>query len=214
MMANGRRGNTADFIREAIRTDIRNGNFQPGMKLTTEMLAERYRVSRTPVREALIRLEEDGLARGTANAGYEIRQLTIEELCEIYEIREALEGMAVERIVRNGVPAELLEELDRFCEIRRTSGEEAELEAGDLAFHQAICRHCGSNAVRTIIDNFLILSTVFAVAPRLFRSNRARTNREHEAILEAIRSGNAKLARKLLANHIAAARKRLEKLVG
>lgn len=213
-METGKHGSTAELVRKAIRDDIRNGVFAPGCRLTNEMLAERYQVSRTPVREALIRLEEEKLVAGTPNAGYELRQPSIAELCEIYELREALEGLAIERIVRNGPPPLLLEELRRFCELRRTSSDETELGAGDLAFHSAICRYCGSAAIRAIIENTLLLSTVFAVAPKLIRSDRRKTNREHEAILAAVESGNAKLARRLLANHIASARKRLKKLRG
>ncbi len=207
-------GSTAEQVRNAIREDIRNGVFLPGTRLTSEMLGGRYQVSRTPVREALIRLEEEKLVSGTPNAGYELRQPSITELCEIYELREALEGVAIERIVRDGAPPELLDELRRFCVLRQNSRDEAELGAGDLAFHSAICRHCGSAALRGIVENTLLLSTVFAVAPRLIHSNRQKTNREHEAILAAMEAGNGKLARRLLAGHIAAARKRLEKLRG
>ena len=205
-MERSRHGSTAEQVRKAIRADIQTGVFPAGSRLTSEMLAERYRVSRTPVREALIRLEEDGLVCGTPNAGYELRQPTIAELCEIYELREALEGLAIERTIRTGVPPELLKEL------RRNSSVNGELEAGDFAFHRAICRHCGSAALRGIIDNTLLLSTVFAVAPKLFRADRGRTDREHEAIVQAVADGDAKRARRLLTNHIAAARKRLEKL--
>ena len=110
-MERSRHGSTAGQVRKAIRADIQTGVFPAGSRLTSEMLAERYRVSRTPVREALIRLEEDGLVCGTPNAGYELRQPTIAELCEIYELREALEGLAIERTIRTGVPPELLKEL-------------------------------------------------------------------------------------------------------
>ena len=158
-MERSRHGSTAGQVRKAIRADIQTGVFPAGSRLTSEMLAERYRVSRTPVREALIRLEEDGLVCGTPNAGYELRQPTIAELCEIYELREALEGLAIERTIRTGVPPELLKELRQACELRRNSSVNGELEAGDFAFHRAICRHCGSAALRGIIDNTLLLST-------------------------------------------------------
>ncbi len=213
-MEPAKHGSTAEQVRKAIREEIRNGVFEPGCRLTSDMLAERYHVSRTPVREALIRLEEEKLVSGTPNAGYELRQPSIAELCEIYELREALEGLAIERTVRNGTPPELIEELRRFCELRRTGSDESVLGASDLAFHTAICRHCGSAAIRAVIENSLLLSTVFAIAPKLFRGDRRRTNREHEEILAAVEAGDAKRARRLLENHIASARKRLETLTG
>lgn len=213
-MEPAKHGSTAEQVRSAIREEIRNGVFEPGCRLTSDMLAERYHVSRTPVREALIRLEEEKLVSGTPNAGYELRQPSIAELCEIYELREALEGLAIERTVRNGTPPELLEELRRFRELRQSGGNEAESGAGDLAFHSAICRHCGSAAIRAVIENSLLLATVFAVAPRLFRADRRKTDREHEEILAAVEAGDAKRARRLLESHIASARKRLENLIG
>lgn len=213
-MEPAKHGSTAEQVRKAIREEIRNGVFEPGCRLTSDMLAERYHVSRTPVREALIRLEEEKLVSGAPNVGYELRQPDIAELCEIYELREALEGLAIERTVRNGTPPELVEELRRFCELRRAGSDENELGASDLAFHSAICRHCGSATVRAVIENSLLLSTVFAVAPKLFRANRRKTNREHEEILAAVETGDAKRARRLLENHIASARKRLERLSG
>lgn len=212
-MKPAKHGSTAEQVRKAIREEIRDGIFEPGCKLTSEMLAERYHVSRTPVREALIRLEEEKLVCGTPNAGYELRQPSIRELCEIYELREALEGLAIERTIRNGAPPELLEELRSFCELRRTGGASVSPVAGDLAFHTAICRHCGSETLRAVIENSLLLATIFAVAPKLLRANRPKADREHEEILAAVEAGNAKRARKLLAGHIASARKRLERLL-
>ena len=206
------RGQTTDLVRLRILEDIRDGFLVPGAKLATEQLARRYQVSRTPVREALIRLEQDGLAESTPNAGCVLRALSLEEICDIYEIREALEGMAVERIVRHGVTPELVAELKETCRIRRREGADLrELEAGDLAFHQALCRHCGSAAISGVIDNCLILSTIFSMLPLRAVSRRRLdgVTREHETIIAAMEAGNSRLARRLLVAHIAAARKRL-----
>ena len=75
------RGNTAEFVHQRLLDDLQQGSFLPGDKLTTESLARRYDVSRTPVREALIRLEREGVVDATANSGYEIRTPTLDELC-------------------------------------------------------------------------------------------------------------------------------------
>ncbi len=211
------RGRTADQVRLQILDDIRDGRLVPGCKLATETLAARYRVSRTPVREALIRLEQDGLAVSGVNTGSVLRQPAIEELCEIYEIREALEGIAAERIARHGASPGLLAELRECCRRRRTAATLAELDAADLAFHQAICRDSGSEAIRNITDNFLILSTLFSLAPQILRSGtpsrrRLAATREHEAVIDALAAGNGPLARKRLAAHIARARRQLAAL--
>ena len=74
------RGNTAEFVHQRLLDDLQQGSFLPGDKLTTESLARRYDVSRTPVREALIRLEREGVVDATANSGYEIRTPTLDEV--------------------------------------------------------------------------------------------------------------------------------------
>lgn len=213
------RGRTADLVRLRILDDIREGRLVPGDKLTTETLAARYHVSRTPVREALIRLEQDGLAASGVNTGCVLRQPTIEELCEIYEIREALEGIAAERIARHGAPPELLAELRECCARRRRALTPGELNAADFDFHRAICRDSGSGTIRNITDNFLILGTLFSIAPRMLHDRipprrRLADTREHEAIVEAIAAGNGPLARKRLAAHISRGRRQLAALAG
>ncbi len=209
------RGNTSEFVRQEILQDIQNGRFQPGEKLTTEGLAKRYDVSRTPVREALIQLEGEGLLAATANSGFEIRTLSVDELCELYEIREAIEGLAVEKLTRNGASPSLVAELRKCCEMRRNAEDFAIRERGDRQFHALICDSCNSPMMSRLANNYLLLSTIFNFT-RYFLLNRqvgntTQVNLEHDEITDAIEAGDAKKARKLLVNHIAAARKLIRK---
>lgn len=137
-MERSRHGSTAGQVRKAIRADIQTGVFPAGSRLTSEMLAERYRVSRTPVREALIRLEEDGLVCGTRMrvtncASPPSRNSANYECWKRSEDSPSNEPSGPES-------AELLKELRQACELRRNSSVNGELEAGDFAFHRAICR--------------------------------------------------------------------------
>ena len=211
------RGNTAEFVHQRLLDDLQQGSFLPGDKLTTESLARRYDVSRTPVREALIRLEREGVVDATANSGYEIRTPTLDELCDMYEIREALEGLAVAKLAENGASPELIAELRGCCDRRRHAANLDEMDTGDRQFHALICDSCGSETLQALVHNYLVLSTVFNVTRYLLKDrpnfNRHDIDLEHERIVDAIEAGNPKLARKLLAEHIAYARKLMRKLV-
>ena len=211
------RGNTAEFVHQRLLDDLQQGSFLPGDKLTTESLARRYDVSRTPVREALIRLEREGVVDATANSGYEIRTPTLDELCDMYEIREALEGLAVAKLAENGASPELIAELRSRCDRRRHAANLDVTDTGDRQFHALICDSCGSETLQALVHNYLVLSTVFNVTRYLLKDrpnfNRHDIDLEHEQIVDAIEAGNPKLARKLLAEHIAYARKLMRKLV-
>ncbi len=211
------RGNTAEFVHQQLLDDLQRGTLLPGDKLTTEALARRYDVSRTPVREALIRLEREGVVDAVANAGYEIRTPTLDELYDMYEIREALEGLAVARLAERGASPELLDALRRSCEQCRNAVTFNEKDQGDRRFHTLICDGCGSETLQGLVRNYLVLSTVFNVTRYLLKErpnlNKHDINLEHENVIRAIETGDAKLARKLLCAHIANARKLLKKLM-
>ena len=91
------------------------------------------------------------------------------------------------------------------------------MREADHRFHTVIYDNCGSKPLQKLMHNYLILSTVFNTTTSMIRGrryvNKRDVNCEHEAIIDAIENGNAPLARRLLAGHIAWARKRLEKLL-
>jgi len=212
------RGNTTDLIHRRLLDDLQCGAFRPGDKLSSEGLAKRYQVSRTPVREALIRLERDGFVDTESNTRYEVKTPTLTELCNLYEIREALEGLAAEKLADNGASPELVARLRRCSAARRTATGLDEQEVADKEFHGLICDSCGSEPLRSLVRNYLVLSTVFN-ASRFILAGRTIPHKrnigdEHEDIVNAIEAGNGKLARKLLSAHIANARKLMIKFAG
>lgn len=211
----GTRGNTAEFVRNLVVQDIHNGYFRAAEKLNTEALALRYSVSRTPVREALIALQRDRIVTGTANSGYELRRPSLPELCEMYEIREEIEGLAVSKLADRGASKELIAELRECCELRRNAADFSAASSQDKRFHQLICDHCGSRTLQEMISNYLIISIFFSGIPFFgLKKSDGKENDEHEAIVDAIAAGNAKGARRLMATHISRARKMVEKLLG
>lgn len=212
------RGNTIGFVYELLLADLQQGSFAPGEKLTTDGLARLYGVSRTPVREALGRLERDGLLVADPNAGFRVRTMTLRELCDMYEVREVLEGLAASKLAQAGASADLLGQLRACSRHRRESADIEVHKAEDRQFHQLICENCGSAALKALVRNYLILSIVFSVSDALVRERRNYVNchdinLEHDEIIEAIEQRNSRLAGKRMSAHIATARKALERLI-
>ena len=111
------RGTTTETIYNQIRKNILEGTLLPREKLVTEKLASAYGVSRTPVREALRKLEQDGLVVSEANLGAVIRKLELEEILDIYEIREAIESIAVKKVASLTCEKKLITKLNSLCDI-------------------------------------------------------------------------------------------------
>lgn len=222
-MINATRGTTVDTICSRIIQELKGGRWRPGDRLVAHTLADSYQVSRTPVREALIRLEKEGYVTGTANAGFEPRTPSLEELCELYELRELLEGFAVEKLAANGISPELLEKLRRLARQRCVLQANADYEAAgeaDQAFHQLICNSCHSSLIQKVLHNYLELSVIFKANSVFYFLQRRPLNDgsehdaiddAHDAIIEAMAAGKSKLSRKLMEQHIRDARKVFEK---
>src|ERR1700761_9246488 len=132
---------TADAVYGALRHGILHGDLAPGERLRSDALAIELRVSRTPVREALRKLEAEGLV---AHSGSRlvVRALSEQDLTELFYVREALEGMAARLAAENATPDEiaeirhLLEDMDAV----RRGGDVSKLRRLTAEFHQAVCK--------------------------------------------------------------------------
>src|ERR1700682_6084269 len=102
-------GTTADALYEALRQRIVEGEFAPGQRLRSDALATMLKVSRTPVREALRKLEAEGLIGHSPRGALIVNQLSEDDLTEIFQIREALEGLAARLAADNATPSEITE---------------------------------------------------------------------------------------------------------
>ncbi|MFC6013574.1 GntR family transcriptional regulator [Nocardia lasii] len=155
----GRRGRVslAERVYEELRHDLATGTLQPTERLRAERLAQRYGVSRTPVREALARLEADGLVQRHTDGLYLYRP-RLDELDELYELRIVLESRGFQRIAAGGsvqvhVPAAhdlptVRAELARWREYRDTPPEPGpDLVAADERFHTELLRAAGNPAL-------------------------------------------------------------------
>lgn len=194
---------------QAIRSAIIEGRFEPGMTLVERRLADALGVSKTPVREALIRLARTGLVDVTDNRGAVVQHLNAPALLEVYDVRLRLEPWAVERAVQNApeqVHTEGLAALTAAGEaIQR--GERSQISLANRSFHRTLYARCGNEIVRDILDNLqdrIALGTVSLLWAR--KATWVTESDEHWAILDAVAQADGAKAASLLDAHLVKAR--------
>lgn len=128
-------------IYSAFLKDLASGAIEPGDRLGEESLAARWNVSRLPVRDALIRLEAEGLVERLPNVGTYVRQINVQEVEELYELRAALEGVVVRHVATKATDKQLeeLEKLARKADSMCRGGDSNKIIEYEMRFHQRLC---------------------------------------------------------------------------
>ena len=197
----------ADQVFEKLENDIIQGVYPKGEILTELKLVEQLGVSRTPIREALRRLEQERLI-ADAGKGSRVLGITEDDLLDIMNIRERIEGLAAYYATIN-MTDEGRAELSHIVDLQEfyfNKNDPDHLRQVDDEFHDAICRL----SKRTVITDTLIplhrKTRRFRRIAMEDRVRTAKTTQEHRDIYEAIMSGDALLAKKLTKAHIANAK--------
>ena len=193
----------ADQVFEKLENDIIQGVYARGELLTELKLVEQLGVSRTPIREALRRLEQERLIEDTGK-GSRVLGITMEDLEDIMNIRQRIEGLAAYYATVN-LTEDGLKELTHIVDLQEfyfSKQDKEHLRQVDDAFHDMICEL----SKRSVISDTLIpLMRKTRRYRRVAIDNWERTTNtmnEHKAIFEAIASGDAKLAEELTTKHI------------
>ena len=158
----------SDQIFKKIQAAIVKGEMAPGSKISEPELARIHGVSRGPLREALHRLEGQRLLVRVPHAGARVVSLSQQELCELYEIRESLEGMAC-RLAAERMPAAEVQELRRVLEAHeRDKAFQAGLgyyqQEGDYDFHYRIVKGSGNQMLfRMLCDELYQLARMYRI---------------------------------------------------
>jgi DNA-binding GntR family transcriptional regulator len=206
----------ASRIAEQLKRDIVTGRLRSGQKLIEKDLAAAYEVSRTPLREALARLVNDGLAVSVAYRGIFVREVSRDELRAIYELRTAIEGLAAQLAADRADPATLdqLAGLLAAMDGQDTGDDASELKLLNERFHRLIAVAAGNPLLPRQMDD--IWSRVsLARTSAWSATGRGETSRdEHHALYEAIRRRDAAAARSLAEAHVITAWRTLEPSLG
>ncbi|MDE2572706.1 MAG: GntR family transcriptional regulator [bacterium] len=201
-------GNLADQAYERLRGAISAGQLPPTLAIREADIAREYGMSRTPVREALLRLHSEGLIQQAAPGRYIAMALGPKELTDIYQVREALVGMAARLAAQHRTRVDLarfedtLDALDRACEAK--ADEEADNQV--RGFFHAIAQASGNEYLHEMLGRVTDLFRYRALAVS-HPEWRDRLRHEHRSLVDAIASQDAdlseRLARELIAKSLA-----------
>lgn len=185
-----------------LKERIRRGHLQPGHRLRAEEIADAVGVSRMPVREALRRLDSEGLVTLRLNRGAVVTRYSDAELVELFEIRAVLEGLGARRAVH-------LLDAAHFAELERLIAEMTRSESqGDLwmerhwEFHRLLLRLSGARKLERDVERLFILLEPYL---RVWLASDAKTitpAEEHHALLDDLRRGDADRAEAAMRAHV------------
>jgi len=205
----------AEQVFKQIQSAIVEGQIAPGSKISEPELAKRYGISRGPLREAMHRLEGQKLLVRVPHIGARVVSLSAKELIELYQVREALEGLAC-RLAAQHMPVSEIDELRRVLELHEQdtlfqAGLGYYQQEGDFDFHYRIIKASGNAALTRLLGDELyqlmrMYRLQFASTPK--RPRQAFI--EHHRILDALAAGDGELAEMLMRRHIAASRHNIE----
>lgn len=196
---------TSEGIARVLRSEIFTGELPAGATLPERLLAERLQVSRTPVREALIILQSEGLVELVPNKGASVRTITTDDLLEIYTVRGLLESHAA-RLAAEHATAEQLDAMeDAQTRLRRmhARGSATDQAVADLAFHTAVSDAAGSPFLATLVGQVLAFTVSFRANYKYPAERSQRALVEHGSIFEAIGARDGDLAERLMREHVA-----------
>ena len=195
-----------DVVFKTLRQGILTGELKPGERLLEMHLAQRLGVSRTPIREAMRKLELEGLVIMVPRRGAEVANISSKSLKDVLEVRVALDSLAAslacERITQEG-----LDELHRACEEFAKTTREKKLDAtkiakADVALHDVIVRATGNERLQQMISNLSEQMYRYRFEYIKDASYHARLIEEHERIYEYIRLRDKEKAVDEITKHI------------
>jgi DNA-binding GntR family transcriptional regulator len=195
---------TQEAVAGYLRGQILHGEIGPGTRLLQAELASDLEVSTTPVREALRRLVAEGLLDGDPNRGVVVHGISREELEDIYEIRMALEPLAIEATVERITPEELADAAGLVDEMDRV--EHARYIELNARFHELLADAGRRHRLGSILGNLRELSTFYvAQSVRNDRDRELMTthNEDHRRLVAACKSGDVSAAQQAQRDHLA-----------
>jgi len=199
----GTTGTTADAVYKVLRQSIINGDLPPGERLRSDALANKIKVSRTPVREALRKLESEGLVIQSGRTGLIVRELSEPELTEVFYVREALEGMAARLAAHNATPSEIAE-LREFVEDMATVTQRGDIKAlrnltGE--FHLLVCHSSHNQRLLQSLTALLDHVRQDQTSTLYIEGRPAEAIKEHQELLRAIEARDGEAAEKAARRH-------------
>lgn len=201
----------SEKVYEKLKSEILRCRIEPGLEISEAELAERFEVSKTPVREALAALRQEGLVRTFPRRGYQVTPITFGDMNELFDLRIILEAGAVELASSRITEAEL-ERLRVLADVAYEKHEQPTIEkfiTANREFHLAIAAASGNVRLYDILSRQIVeLERFFYLGARLRDVNR-ETSIDHREIVNALARRDEKEARALMIRHNDVTRKGL-----
>lgn len=205
-----------DSVANILRNAILDGSLRPGEPLHENVLTRQLSVSRSPIREALLQLEQERLVDSQPNKSAVVRKPSPEEIRQVYTIRSALEGIAARWAAEKATPA-LVAQLRRRADdlnnatIASEAGADPAILGQAIDFHAAVAEAAGSAELQRLLESLRNqIKHVMAVGLASLTSRRAEEiHAEHLALIDAIAERDGDRAERLASAHVRGARDRL-----
>jgi len=203
------RGNTQAAYTQ-IRRAIVEGRYLPGQRLVEQRIGEEFSLSRTPVREALRRLEAEGLVLSTPNRGAVVREVSMEDIADLYGLRARLEAYAAE-LAAQRIESEEIEQLDAgIAAFDRAMHEDHEdaieltrrLDEANRQIHAAILAAARHDRLRQHLERTVDVPLVFQAFRQFDWAQTERSHLFHQLLRDAILAGEAQRASALMLEHV------------
>ncbi|MDD3269609.1 MAG: GntR family transcriptional regulator [Syntrophomonadaceae bacterium] len=193
-----------ELVLEAIREAIKEGILKPRERLMEIQLAEELGVSRTPIREALRKLELEGFIVMVPRKGAYVADISFKDIADVFEIRTALEGLAA-GLAAERITDEELEAMERHLVEKADAIFRQDMERlieVDTKFHEAIYKASRNQRLWTIINNLREQIQRFRTTSLAYPGRMQQSLNEHRHLVEAIQARDPQLARQLAQEHI------------
>jgi phosphonate utilization transcriptional regulator len=201
------------LVQAEIEQMILRGELTAGQRINEVELAERFNTSRSPVREALRALEECGLVRSERNRGSFVREVTLEEADEAYDVREALDELIGRRLAERISTVQLATLRDLLARMDEVSAamDPKRYHALNLEFHDALVDFVGNSRLKETYRRLTKELLLFRLHGLQEGGGLAVSNAEHKAVVKAIASRDPEEAGRVLRAHAIKSRARIHK---
>ena len=189
---------------EVLKHAIITGEIPAGERIVETDYAERLHISRTPLREALRKLERDGLVEYVLRRGVVVRAFTIADVEEIYTIRNALEMLTLPAIIRNATEEDVASLKERLREMDEVMahGDIETLSPMARAFHSQLTALCRQNRILRVIEGQDEFITRFSAMAIRQENRRTQAHEEHYKLVEFVEQKDLEHFQKLMNRHI------------
>ena len=183
-------------------TRLQCGDIKPGDYLREQQVADEFGVSRTPVREALRKLEAEGLAVAESRLGMRVRTLDYQEVVELYEVREVHERAVARIAATKATDIELQELSDIQAQLEKEKSNAGKMALHNQRFHFALLQMAKNRFLTRAVES--MQRTLLVLGPSTLTDNKraATAIKEHRALLQAISKGDADKAESIMSLHL------------